>query len=196
MMQALVQWWGDQDAALRRRVVAVAVVALYLLLLFLGGDRGFMRRKAPLGIIALGVIYGTVTALGAMGLILVYRANRFINFAHGALGSLVGVLAIGMVLEHGWSYWLALPLAVVVGAGVGALVEFLVIRRFQHASRLVATVASIGLAQVLGGLEFFGSKKIGFVSLTGGFQAPLDVSFKLDVVRIHGDEILIVAIVP
>jgi branched-chain amino acid transport system permease protein len=196
MTAALVQRWGDQTAGRRRLIVGVGVVAVYLALLMLTGRDGFVRDKAPLGVVAIGVVYGTVTALGAMGLILVYRANRFINFAHGALGSLVGVLAIGMVLEHGWSYWVALPAAVAVGAAAGALIEFLVIRRFQHASRLVATVASIGLAQVLGGLEFFGSKKIGFVSLTGGFQAPLDLSFQLDVKRVHGDEILIVAIVP
>ena len=48
----------------------------------------------------IGIVYGTVTALGAMALILVYRANRFVNFAHGAMGSVVGVLAIGLYREH------------------------------------------------------------------------------------------------
>jgi branched-chain amino acid transport system permease protein len=196
MTGALVAWWRDLDGPRRRRVVAVGIAVAYLFLLLAGGDDGFVRRKAPLGILALGVIYGTVTALGAMGLILVYKANRFINFAHGALGSMVGVIAIGLVIEHGLSYWIALPMAVVVGAAVGGLVEFLVIRRFQHASRLVVTVASIGLAQVLGGFELIGSKAIGFLSLTGGFKAPLDLSFELDVKRVHGDEIMIVTIVP
>ncbi|MDQ3756748.1 MAG: ABC transporter permease [Actinomycetota bacterium] len=196
MTQAALEWWRDLDSARRRRVVVATVVVVYLLMLVLGGSDGVARRRVPLGILALGVIYGTVTALGAMGIILVYKANRFINFAHGALGSMVGVLAIGLVIEHGLSYWIALPMAVVVGAAVGALVEFLVIRRFRHASRLVATVASIGLAQVLGGLELIGSKAIGFVSLTGGFKAPLDLSFQLDVKRVQGDEILVVTIVP
>ena len=66
-----------------------------------GTDGYATRDNAPFGIAAVGVIYGTVTALGAMGVILIYRANRFINFAHGALGSMVGVIAIGLVLEHG-----------------------------------------------------------------------------------------------
>lgn len=195
-MSALLQRFRDLTPGRRRLVVGLGVAALYFFLRALGGDDGVVQRRMPLGIVALGVVYGTVTALGAMGVILVYRANRFINFAHGALGSLVGVLAIGMVLEHGVSYWIALPAAVVVGALVGGLVEFLVIRRFQSSTRLVATVASIGLAQLLGGLELIGAKKIGFISLTGGFRAPLDLSMQLDVVRIHGDEMLIVAVVP
>lgn len=190
------QWWGGLTPTGRRLAVGAGLVLAYLVLWAITGDDGFVHRRMPVGIVAIGIVYGTVTALGAMGVILVYRANRFINFAHGALGSMVGVLAIGMVIEHGVSYWVALPAAVVIGAVVGGLVEFLVIRRFQHATRLVVTVASIGLAQLLGGFELIGSKKIGFVSLTGGFRAPLDFSARLDVVRIHGDEMLIVAVVP
>jgi branched-chain amino acid transport system permease protein len=163
-----------------------AIVAVYLIALVITGPHGVVHKRAPLGIVLLGVVYGSVTALGAMGLILVYRANRFINFAHGALGSLVGVIAIGMVKVHGVSYWVALPAAVVAGALIGAIVEFAVIRRFRTATRLIVTVASIGLAQVLGGFELLGSRSIHFLSLTGGFQAPINVSLKLDVYTFHG----------
>jgi branched-chain amino acid transport system permease protein len=107
-----------------------------------------------------------------------------------------GVLCIGMVLRHHVSYWIMLPTAVVLGGAVGALIEFLVIRRFQNSTRLVLTVASIGLAQLLGGLELLGTKKIDFTALVGGFNAPLDIKFTLDVVTMHGDEMLIIAIVP
>ncbi|MEA3055303.1 MAG: hypothetical protein QOD30_735, partial [Actinomycetota bacterium] len=196
MIAQLRERWTELDARTRKLIAIGGPIALYLVLLFGLGSHGFVRDKAPLGIVALGIVYGTVTALGAMGIILVYRANRFINFAHGALGSMVGVSAIGMVKQHGLSYWIALPAAVIVGAIVGGAIEFLVIRRFNNATRLVLTVASIGLAQLLGGFELLGAKAIGFLSLTGGFRAPLDISFKLDVIRVHGDEMLIVAVVP
>jgi branched-chain amino acid transport system permease protein len=131
-----------------------------------------------------------------MGLILVYRANRFINFAHGALGSLVGVLAVGLVKVHGLDYWLALPLAVIVGGIVGATIEVTTIRRFRNAPRLVLLVASVGLAQVLGGLEFLGSKHEGFIALTGAFAPPFNISVPIDVYTFHSAEILAVAVVP
>jgi branched-chain amino acid transport system permease protein len=197
-MTALKERWDETSVKVRSFAVLGTIIVVYMAAWMATGrgNTGFIRERAPLGIVGLGIVYGTVTALGAMGIILVYRANRFINFAHGALGSMVGVIAIGMVLEHGVSYWVALPVAVAVGAVVGAAVEFLVIRRFQNASRLVLTVASIGLAQLLGGLELIGSKAIKFVSLTGGFKAPLNVDFKLDVRTFGGDEALIVLIVP
>src|SRR4051812_3363165 len=150
----------------------------------------------PVGIVIIGLITGAVTSLLAIGLILIYRTNRFINFAYGAMGSFVGVLAVGMFLQHHWSYWVILPVGVLVGVIVGALIEFLVIRRFQNSSRLILTVASIGLAQLLGGLELLGSQGIGFVSLTGAFPIPVHFNLKIDVATLGGDQIMIVAAVP
>src|SRR5581483_5555517 len=153
-------------------------------------------QKAPLGIIIIGLITGAVTALLAIGLILIYRTNRFINFAYGSMGSFVGVLSVGMYLQHHWSYWVILPVGVVTGAVVGALIEFLIVRRFANSSRLIVTVASIGLAQLLGGLELLGSKAIGFTSLTGAFPIPILFNWHIDVATLGGDQIVIVAAVP
>ena len=75
-----------------------------------------------------------------MALILTYRSNRFVNFAYGAMGSLVGVLAIGMYQEHDVPYFVVLPLGVALGVLAGGLIEFAVLRRFRNASRLVLTV--------------------------------------------------------
>src|SRR5436190_19572687 len=107
-----------------------AVTAIYLIALQLPGTGDWLQKKAPLAVIVIGLITGTVTALLAIGLILIYRANRFINFAYGAMGSLVGVLAIGMHLQHGWPYFLVLPLGVLGGVAVGGLTELFAIRRF------------------------------------------------------------------
>src|SRR5205823_10882790 len=68
-------------------------------------------------------------------------------------------ISIGMYKQHGWPFFLAVPVGVVAGIVVGGLVEFLVIRRFWNTSRLIVTVASIGLAQVLGYIELRGSKR-------------------------------------
>ncbi len=192
----LLRRWKAMSNRQRLLLGLGAVAVLYTVIVVATGPNGYLHSKAPIGIILLGVVYGSATALGAMGLILVYRANRFINFAHGALGSMVGVLAIGMVQKHGLNYWLALPLATAVGAAVGGITEVTTIRRFRTSPRLIVLVASIGLAQLYGGLELAGTKAIHFVSLTGAFSPPFNMSVTIDVYTFQSNAIMIVLVVP
>jgi branched-chain amino acid transport system permease protein len=188
--------WQALSGRAKTWLVVGVVVAAYLIGWVATGQHGYIHRKAPIGIILLGGVYGSVTALGAFGIILVYRANRFINFANGALGSMVGVSFIGLVNKDGLNYWVALPGAVVVGLLVGALTELL-IRRFRHSSRLLVTVASIGLAQIFGGIELLvTSKGEHFVSLLGSFAPPFSASVTIDVYRFTSSAVLIVLVVP
>ena len=41
----------------------------------------------------------------------VYRTTRVLNFAAGEMGALPAVLIPILVINNGWPYWLALPLA-------------------------------------------------------------------------------------
>ena len=145
----------------------------------------------------IGTVQGTTTALLAMGLILIYRTNRFVNFSYAAMGALPGAFALGLHLENGFPFFAALVLAVVIGVAVGFVTE-LVIRRFKNSSRLIVTVASIGLAQIFGVLSLLANQAIGFISLAGGFTIPLDVRITLEggIKTMTGDEILIIATVP
>lgn len=194
--EAALDRWRSLDRRLQALLALAAVAVLYAILYVLPGSSGWLHHKAPPGIIVLGIVYGTINAFGAIGLILIYRANRFINFAYGALGSMVGVFSIGLFLQHHVSYWLVLPAGVVVGAAVSGIVEVVIIRRFRNSSRLVLTVASIGLAQLLGGIGLLSAKAIGFDSLVGGFEPPLHFSGHIGVVSFGGDELLIVLVVP
>jgi branched-chain amino acid transport system permease protein len=112
------------------------------------------------------------------------------------MGSFAGVIAIGLHLQKGVSFWLALPIGVVIGIATGAVVDFIV-RRFKTSSRLILTVASIGIGQVLSVIELLISQHaLGFVSLTGGFEIPLNLSIDLGVKTLRGDEILIMMVIP
>jgi branched-chain amino acid transport system permease protein len=196
LIEVALERYRALDTRLRTAVVVGAVAVLYLLALHLPGTGHYLHKKMPLGIVVIGIITGTVTSLLAIGLILIYRTNRFINFAYGSMGSFVGVLAVGLYLQHHWSYWVILPLGVVTGVAVGALIEFLVIRRFQNSSRLILTVASIGLAQLLGGFELIGAKAINFTALVGAFKIPIHFDLHIDVATLGGDQIMIIAAVP
>ena len=191
------RWAGLPRAA--KLLIGIGLpVALYLLLYkVVPGSKDFIADKAPHEPVVVGIIYGTVNALLAIGLILVYRTNRFINFAYAAMGSTFGFLAITLHLEYGWPYFLVLPLAVVGGILLGAGIEIGVIRRFRESSRLVATVASIGLAQLLGGIELIVLGEVLKKPLfQSGFSVPLSFSQDIGNKTLIGDEILVVAVVP
>ena len=55
-----------------------------------------------------GVIGGMITAVVAMGIVLVYRSSRVINFAVGNMGVPATALFAIMAGKHGWPYWPAL----------------------------------------------------------------------------------------
>ncbi len=102
-----------------------------------------------LGIVLNGMVIGTLYALIAFGIILVYRANRIINFAQAGLGSVPALFALILMEKHTIPYWAAALLTVVGAAVMGGLVEALIMRRFQDKPRLIVTVATIGVAQLM-----------------------------------------------
>ncbi len=97
----------------------------------------------------MGFTQGLLVALMAMGLALIHRTNRVINFAQADLGILPAAIAVNLVVLSGLSYLLALFLGLLAAVILGAIVELAVLRRFFRAPRLLVTVATIGLAQVL-----------------------------------------------
>jgi len=73
-------------------------------------------RGVSLGVLLNGAILGMLYALLAFGLILVYRANRIINFAHGEIGAF-GAAFLGSVTANGvLPYWVAFVLALALSA--------------------------------------------------------------------------------
>src|SRR5260221_2935920 len=90
--------------------------------------------------IVLGVLDGLTYGLIAVGLVLVYKAGRFVNLAHGALGALSAVLLATLAIDHGWSWWLAFPIVVGIGVLLGSVAERFVIRPLRHQRRQGATM--------------------------------------------------------
>jgi len=103
----------------------------------------------PAGAWVRGVVLGLLTALLAMGMALVYRANRVINFAQADLGFVPTSLAVGLIVFSGLPYLVGFGVGMVAAVALGAVVELAFVRRFAKASRLVLTVATIGITQLL-----------------------------------------------
>jgi branched-chain amino acid transport system permease protein len=109
----------------------------------------FVVFPLPAGIVVLGIILGLLGALVAVGMALIYRANRTLNFAQGELGTAPTVLAVSLIVWSGLNYFFGLAIGIVAALALGAIVELAIIRRFFKAPRLILTVATIGLAQLL-----------------------------------------------
>jgi branched-chain amino acid transport system permease protein len=103
----------------------------------------------PLGVWVQGLILGLLGSLMALGLGLTYRLNKVVNFAQGDLGTAPAVLAFGLVGLSGVNYFLGLATGLVAAVLLTATVEILVVRRFRRSPRLILTVATIGLSQLL-----------------------------------------------
>ena len=132
------------------------LVALYVVLHVL------LRNNQPTqGIYVYGVIIGLLYALLAFGLILVYRATRIINFAQAEMGAASAVMAVLLIKVHHMPYLLAFALAIGSGVVAGMIIELLVVRRFAKASRLVLSVATIGVGLIFAALQFYMPKWLG-----------------------------------
>jgi ABC-type branched-subunit amino acid transport system ATPase component/ABC-type branched-subunit amino acid transport system permease subunit len=93
-----------------------------------------------------GVVQGLAIAVIAVGVVLVYRATRIINFAVGNMGVVGAVVLSLLVLQYGVPFWAALVIALLIGLVFGAAVEMTVIRRLKNAPRVVVLVSTIGVA--------------------------------------------------
>src|SRR5438128_4042876 len=96
----------------------------------------------------LGLVNGLTASLVAMGIVLVYRSSRVINFAVGDLGVPAAAILAVVVGKQGWPYWLGLIAALLVGTVSGTVVEIAIIRRLSKAPRVIVLVATIGVAEL------------------------------------------------
>ena len=83
----------------------------------------------------------------AAGLLITYGVLKIINFAHGGFLTLGGYSAL-VATQLGLSPWLAIPLALVVGAVFGAVVEATIVRPL-YGRPLDAILATWGLGIVI-----------------------------------------------
>jgi len=182
---------GGVRRAVPPRVQAYAPPAALLLL-------QLVVYPMPLGVWLRGVLVGSVTALIALGMALIYRSNRIVNFAQGDLGAAPAVLVFVLMTEWGWPYPVAVASGAVAAFCLGGLVELAVIRRFFRAPRLVLTVATIGLAQLLTGVAVFVPRWFGIDEsfLAPRIEDPFDVRFEVGGTIFRANSVIAMVVTP
>jgi branched-chain amino acid transport system permease protein len=98
-----------------------------------------------LGVLFDGIAYGCLLFLIGVGLSVTMGLMNFVNLAHGAFAMVGGYVCVYAMTRFGVPFLATLPLAFVVAALVGVVLERLLYRRLYRASPLDQVLFSIGL---------------------------------------------------
>ena len=141
-----------------------------------------------------GTIDGLAIGLLALGIVLVYRSNRVINFAVGALGAFSASLLALLVVRFHWNFWPSAVVAILVGALFAGAVEMTVITRLFRAPRVILLVATIGIAQLATAAQTALPELE--ASISTAYPTAVNGSWNIAGVRVRGAEISILLVVP
>lgn len=92
-----------------------------------------------------GIAYGMLLFIMAVGLCITMGLMNFINLAHGAFAMLGGYLTVLLMQKQGLPFLLCLPIAFIVPALVGALLERTVYRPMYGKPHLDQVLLTIGM---------------------------------------------------
>jgi branched-chain amino acid transport system permease protein len=148
------------------------------------------------GVYLIGIIFGLLAALTALGMALIYRANRILNFSQGDLGLAPTVFAINLIAYSSFPYVAGLFVGLGTAVLLGAAVEFLIIRRFFRAPRLILTVATIGLSQLLAVGALAIPAIWGKSPLSQQLTPPFDFSFAVSPITFRANHVIALVIAP
>ena len=142
-----------------------------------------------------GLTNGSVYAVMAIGMALVYGVTRVFNFAYGSFYTLGGYLA-WTLLAAGLNYWLAVILVVPMLLAAGALTERVVIRPLRRRPdwEVMAMMATLGLALLLDNTYqgIFGSSVKSLPAFTSGTVDLLGFTVDVYDIAVFGCAIAIV----
>jgi branched-chain amino acid transport system permease protein len=99
-----------------------------------------------LQLLANGLVIGTFYALSALGLTLVFGLMRIVNFAHGELYVVGGLLGWSLTDQLGLNFFLALVIVVFVLAVIGYLIDRFMMSRVRGQGEEPTILLTIGLS--------------------------------------------------
>jgi branched-chain amino acid transport system permease protein len=109
-----------------------------------------MRDLSQLPLLLIGGLrIGAVYALAAIGLVVIHKATRTVNFAHGAfimLGSYGAYVGVERLHIPYWTIYLIVPLAVGTFA---TLLEFSLLRRLRSADAFSSVITTVFISILL-----------------------------------------------
>ena len=114
-----------------------------------------------LDMLMIGVSAASIYSLMAISMVLVWRSTRVVNFAQAGMALLSAYVGYELVARVG-NFWIALPLAMILGAAFSAFIEFVLMRTLQKHSAQGAIAAIAPIIATLGLLGLIRAT-IGFI---------------------------------
>ena len=147
------------------------------------------------GTLVLGLLNGLIIGLLALGFVLVYKANRFLNLAHAQLGAVSAILLAKVVNDWHWNWWLSFVACVTVGVVTGPLVERFLVSVVRRRSRATVRLLmlTIGVGDVLLALTFIPGLT---PKSQAGFPQPFTAHLEVGGVVLTGMSVLTMILVP
>ncbi|MFY9613953.1 MAG: branched-chain amino acid ABC transporter permease [Candidatus Dormiibacterota bacterium] len=100
-----------------------------------------------------GLIAGGIYGLLGLGIVMVYKGSRVLNFAQAEIGTICLYAAWWVTTVHHLPYWLGALAAIALATVIGLVFERLVVRPMGSGSRLSVAVATVGLFTLLFAIE-------------------------------------------
>lgn len=96
-----------------------------------------------------GVVLGSILALGAIGVSMLFGILRFAHFAHGDMMTFGAYIALAFVTGFGFPWWGALPFAVLATAILAVAIDRLIYKRLRKTQPVILLISSFGMAMAL-----------------------------------------------
>jgi len=183
---------------------SAAVLLFAALLVALWWDTPRVSLNSFLALTIRGIMLGSIIAVSAIGLSLIYGVVKFPNFAHGELmtvGAYVGLAALTMLPQtpqigpftFGWEFLLILLISMPIVGGIAALADRLIYRplRNRSAGLVLLAMSSLGMAffirsliYLIWGADFhfyYQGRLTPAIELFAGIKIPPDQFFILGV---------------
>lgn len=99
-----------------------------------------------------GLATGSLYALAALGLVLIFKTSDVVNFAQGEMAMFGTFVAFTLLTSVGLPYWGAFLLALIFAGLFGAAIERVVLRPLAKAPLISVLIATLGLFQIINGV--------------------------------------------
>lgn len=98
-----------------------------------------------------GLAAGSVYALLALAMVIIYRTTEVLNFAQGDMAMMSTYVGLGLLVAGGLPFFWAMLLALAFAAALGAFSEFAFLRRAKEPTVLGLIIITLGLEMIVFG---------------------------------------------